>query len=524
MAEHAAGAPSRATAARAPATGAPAAAEPTAEHGSPEGGSSAAVPGATGVARRPPAVVSPVSGEGGPVPAPGRVDLDRPRRLHLVGIGGSGLSSMAEVLIGMGHRVSGSDVADSPVLDRLRGLGVAVTVGHDTGAAVGAEVVTVSTAIPADDPEVAAARAAGVAVVRRAALLAAITALRRTVAVSGTSGKTTTTAMLATTLAGAGARPSFVVGGVVEGLGAGGHWDQGEWLAVEADESDGTFLHLAAEVAVVTSVAPDHLDHWGSFAALVDAFARFSAAARVALVCADDDVAAGVGRTVGARSYGTAPGADYRVVGLELEPAASRFRLERHGVVLGEVGVPQPGRHNALNAAAALAAAMETGVAFADAAAALARFPGVARRFELRGQAGGVTVVDDYAHLPDKVAAAIAAARGGGWRRVVCVFQPHRYSRTEALWRDFATAFDGVDVLVVTDVYAAGEAPRAGVSGKLIVDAVAAARPAQAVAWLPRRADVLPFLRSRLRPGDLCLTVGAGDVTTLADDLLAALS
>ena len=455
-------------------------------------------------------------------PAAAAVDLGRPLRVHVVGVGGAGMSAIAEVLTAMGHRVSGSDATPSAALERLGDLGIDVAVGHDPRHGDDAEVVTMSSAVPLDNPEVAAARSRRVPVLRRAEILAAIAARRRTIAVAGTHGKTTTSAMLATALAGAGLRPSFIVGGAIAGIGSGARWDDGEWLVVEADESDGTFLELAPELAVVTSVAPDHLDHWGGFDLLVSAFDRFTADAPRALVCADDEVATRVGERAGAATYGTTEGADFRLCGLELVPGASRFSLEWGGRMLGEVRVPAPGRHNALNATAALGAAVLAGAPFEPMAAALAAYPGVARRFQRRGQARGVTFVDDYAHLPAKVTAAVAAARGGGWQRVVCVFQPHRYSRTETLWRDFATAFDGVDVLVVTDVYGAGEAPRPGVTGKLIVDAVLEARPTQAVAWLPRREDVLGYLRGRLRPGDLCLTLGAGDITTLADDLLGS--
>jgi UDP-N-acetylmuramate--alanine ligase len=375
--------------------------------------------------------------------------------------------------------------------------------------------------VPPDNAEVVAARAAGLPVLARADLLAAVAAGRRTVAVSGTHGKTTTSAMLATALDGAGTAPSFLVGGVIGGLGTGARWAEGEWLVVEADESDGTFLRLSPEIAVVTSVAPDHLEHWGGFAALTAAFGRFlEGATGPALACADDEVAARLGAAAGALTYGTAEGADYRAVEVALEPAAVTFAVEHAGARLGRVRVPLPGLHNVRNATAAVAAALLAGAPFAAVAASLARYPGVARRFQHRGEAGGVTFVDDYAHLPDKVAAAVSAAKGGGWRRVVAVFQPHRYSRTESLWRDFATAFDEADLLVVTDVYGAGEAPRPGVTGKLIVDAVLEARPSQQVAWLPGRPEVVGYLRSRLRPGDLCLTMGAGDITTLPDEVL----
>ena len=454
---------------------------------------------------------------------PGGLDLSRPRRVHVVGIGGSGMSALAEVLVTMGHRVSGSDAAASPVLERLAALGVRTAVGHATDHLGDAEAVAVSTAIPPDNPEVAVARRRGLPVLPRAELLAAVAAGRRTIAVAGTHGKTTTSAMLAVALDGAGLRPSFLVGGVIGGLGTGARWSDGEWLVVEADESDGTFLRLAPEIAIVTSVAPDHLDHWGGFDALTAAFGQFVAGASgQALVCADDELAARAGAPRHALTYGTAEGADYRIVDLEPAPAGVAFVLEHGDSALGRISLPLPGRHNALNAAAAAAAALVVGASFESVADSLARYPGVARRFQHRGEAGGVTFVDDYAHLPAKVAAAVSAARGGGWRRVVAVFQPHRYSRTAALWPDFATAFDGADLLVVTDVYGAGEPPRPGVSGKLIVDAVLDARPSQQVAWLPARADVVAFLRSRLRPGDLCLTLGAGDITSLPDELLAA--
>ena len=453
------------------------------------------------------------------------VDLARPRRIHLVGIGGAGMSAIAEVLVAQGHTLSGTDQAPSAAVERLRRLGVDARVGHDAAAVGDAEIVTPSTAIPLDNPELVAARDRGLTVLRRGQLLGAIAARRRTIAVAGTHGKTTTTAMLATALGGAGHRPSFVVGGSLGGMATGARWDSGEWLVVEADESDGTFLDLPVDVAVVTSVAPDHLDHWGDLATLEAAFGRFLAGARRSVVCADDEPAARIGSGMGVATYGTDAGADYRLCDLVLEPASSAFVLDVRGRSLGMVRVPAPGRHNALNAAAALAAALEGGAVapgpiFEAAVAALGAYPGVDRRFQVRGQLGGVTVVDDYAHLPAKVAAAVSSACGGGWRRVICVFQPHRYSRTDALWRDFATVFDGVDLLVVTEIHAAGEAPRPGVTGKLIADAVCEARPGQAVAWLPRRDDVLAFLRARLRPGDLCLTVGAGDVTTLAADLL----
>ena len=450
------------------------------------------------------------------------LDLSRPMAVHVVGVGGAGMSAIAEVLATMGHRVSGSDARESAVLDRLRGVGIEVSAGHDAahvGPAV--EAVAVSTAVPLENPEVQAARQRGIPILRRADVLSAVTRLRRTIAVAGTHGKTTTSALLSTALTSAGLDPSFVVGGEIAGLGTGARWGEGEWLIVEADESDGTFLDLDADVAVVTSLEPDHLEHYGDFDRLVDAFALFlSQAGGGRLVCADDPLAAKVGAAAGAVSYGFDPGAAFRMVDFEADRTATSFTLLRDGDELGAVHVPLPGRHNARNAAAAVGAAMLAGAPFDRAAAGVGGFAGVGRRSQLRGERDGVTFVDDYAHLPGEVMPTLAAARDGGWERVVCVFQPHRYRRTEALWADFAHAFTGAEVLVVTEIYSAGERPRPGISGRLIADAVRGAHPSARVEWLPERADVVSFLRAELRAGDLCLTLGAGDLTTLPDDLL----
>jgi UDP-N-acetylmuramate--alanine ligase len=435
------------------------------------------------------------------------------------------MSAIAEVLAAMGHRVTGTDQRDSHKLVQLRSVGVDARAGHDAAAVGEAEVVAASTAVPAGHVELEEARRRGLPVLRRADLLAAVCATRRTVAVAGTHGKTTTAAMAAHVLAGAGLRPSWIVGADLVGAGSGARWDSGEWLVVEADESDGTFLALPAEVALVTSVEPDHLEHWGGFGPLQDAFCRFLAGATGwGLACADDPGAAGAGQNAGARTYGTAGAADFRLTGVEPRPSGTTFGLEHGGSLQGRVTVPLPGLHNARNGAAALAVALGLGVPFGIAAAALGGFPGVARRFQVRGERGGVTFVDDYAHLPGEVAAALAAAAGGGQGRIVCVFQPHRYSRTEALWRDFGACFAGADVLAVTGLYPAGEASRPGVTAKLVVDAVAEAPPGRRpgrLLWLPERSALVAWLRRELRPGDLCLTLGAGDVTTLADDLLA---
>jgi UDP-N-acetylmuramate--alanine ligase len=448
-------------------------------------------------------------------------DPARPRRIHVVGVGGAGMSAIASVLAAMGHTVTGSDLKRSPTLERLAARGVRVSVGHDAAYVADADVVALSTAVPEGNPEVVEARRRGVTVLSRAEALAAIAATRRCVAVSGTHGKTTTTSMLALILVEAGLRPSFLIGGDVNEIGTNAVWDTGEWLVLEADESDGTFLRLSPEIAVVTNVEPDHLDFYGDFDRLVDAFDRFLASASVgAVVGVDDPVAARLGAERGADLVGTAPDATHRIVDLEVGRGVS-FALRVHGDELGRVSLPVTGANIARNAAVAVAAAMRVGAPFGAARRALARFAGVARRFEWRGEAQGVRFVDDYAHLPTEVAAVIEAARATTGGRLVVVFQPHRYSRIAALGEQFADAFTGADVVVVTDVFAAGETPRPGVTGRVVADAVARVHPSLDVAYVSGRAELRTHVAALLAPGDLCLTLGAGDLTTLPDELQA---
>ncbi len=349
-------------------------------------------------------------------------------------------------------------------------------------------------------------------------MLQAIVALRRTIAVAGTHGKTTTSSMLALVLVEAGLHPSFIIGGEVNEIGTNAAWDTGELLVVEADESDGTFLQLPAEIGVVTSVEPDHIEHYGSFEALEAAFSTFLGQVGSAVVCADDGVAISLAPT-SAVTYGRAPGATVRIARLRSGRNDLHFELLKGGESLGEFTLPVPGAHNALNATAAVAVALELGVDVEHARRALARFAGVARRFEFRGEVGGVTFVDDYAHLPGEVRMALAAARGGEFERVVCVFQPHRYSRVASLAPGFADAFEQADVVAVTDVYAAGELARPGVSGKLVLDAIVRSHPEARAVYLPNHDDLLAYLRTILRPGDLCITLAAGDLTNLASEL-----
>jgi UDP-N-acetylmuramate--alanine ligase len=362
-------------------------------------------------------------------------------------------------------------------------------------------------------------------VVHRAAALTAICATRRTVGIAGTHGKTTTSALLASLLVEAGLDPGFIVGATVAGLATNAAWGGDGPLVVEADESDGTFLALGATDAIVTNVEADHLEHWGGEVQLRLAFEQFvGALPGTAVLCADDPGArALVDHAARPRTYGTDAGSDYRIVDPVTEGTGVTFTLEHAGEAVSVTVPAAPGVHNARNAAGAIAMAHVLGVPLDRAGAALGGFRGVARRFEVRGEAKGIVLVDSYDHLPTEVAAALAAARAGSWRRVVCCFQPHRYSRTESLGPSFAHAFADADVLAITDVYPAGEAPRPGVTGKIVVDAVLDAHPWKHVAWLPTLDDVVAYLATTLRPGDLCLTLGAGDLTSVPDRVLAAL-
>ncbi len=446
--------------------------------------------------------------------------LEVPRRIHVVAAGGAGMSGIATVLAQQGHTVTGSDQSDGAALERLRELGVEVHVGHDAAHVGDAELVVISTAVAQDNPEVVAARRRGIPVLRRIDLLPALARRQPFVSVSGTHGKTTTTSMLATALVGAGEDPGYLIGAPVAALGGAAAHGQGRWFVLEADESDGSFLAGPRAAALVTNIEADHLEFWGGWDELVAGFEQFLRTTEgPTVVCADDPVAAEVGRRVGAASYGVHPDATHRIVDLALDSDGATFSLVTPSGT-AEVTVAVPGLHNALNAAGALTVAERLGVDPATAAEALGRYTGVARRFERRGHRGGVDFVDDYAHLPTEVRAALAAGRSGGWQRVVATFQPHRYSRTQALWNEFADAFVDADVLVLTEIYAAGEAPRPGVGGELLVQAVTAAHPDRDVRWAPGLDDAAALLADELRPGDLCMSIGAGDVTTLPDRVL----
>ncbi len=453
------------------------------------------------------------------------VDLGRPRRLHVVGVGGPGMSACAVLLAEDGHRVSGSDWHETAALASVRAAGVDVTVGHDGALVAGVDAVLASTAVPEDNPEVVAARAVGIPVLRRLDLLPAVGERHPFVAVAGTHGKTTTAALATVALRGAGLDPSFLIGAPVGSLGAAAGIRSGRLLVLEADESDGTFLVGPRAASLLTNVEADHLEYWGSMEALEDGFAAFlEGTDGPCVVCADDPVARRLGLAVDASTYGTAPDASFRIDGLQLGRSGVRFELVDPDGARVPVDLPLPGLHNARNAAGALAVATVVGADLPAAAESLREFAGVARRFEVLGTAAGVTVVDDYAHLPTEVRSVLAACRSGGWSRVVAVFQPHRYSRTQRHWHEFGAAFDDADVLVLCELYPAGEAPRPGVSGELLLEAVASTGRRSPLVWQPTLDDVVGYLLDELRDGDVLVTVGAGDVTTVGPRVLDGLA
>ena len=435
------------------------------------------------------------------------------------------MSALAHILRQLGHTVTGSDQSESETLSRLQHEGLHVWAPHDPRKLAQPSLVAKSVAIREDNPELLALIDRGLPIGSRADYMEALGRLRRTIAVSGTAGKTTTSAMIATIATQAGWNPSMIVGATVHGLGTGVSWHESDWFVVEADESDGSFLRFRAEAVVVNSIEADHLDYWESMANLESGFDRFvGQASGPRLVCADDlGCQELLTRMQNERvlTFGFAAASTYRIVEFAAHELLSTFDVLGPNGMTVSVRLQVPGRHNARNATAALAVMVELGVSPDVAAAALAEFRGAARRYEYRGTANGVTFVDDYAHLPAKVRAAVDAALLGGWSRVLAIYQPHRFTRTRDLWQDHAHSFEGVDVLVVTDIYPAGQDPIDGVSAELIVEAVRSAHPNQRVEYVVGRAALVDFLERELMAGDLCLTMNAGDLTTLPTEMLA---
>ena len=447
--------------------------------------------------------------------------------IHFVGIGGIGMSGIAEVLANLGYTVRGSDVAESANVKRLREKGIEVAIGHEAGNVAGAHVVVVSSAIKRDNPELTAARASRLPVVRRAEMLAELMRLKSCIAIAGTHGKTTTTSLVATLLEAGQFDPTVINGGVINAYGTNARLGDGTWMVVEADESDGTFLKLPADIAVVTNVDPEHLDHFKTFEAVQGAFQSFVENVPFygfAVMCTDHPVVQTlVGRIEDRRivTYGENPQADVRLVDLANEGGQSVFTIlfrDRTGETVHTIErlvMPMPGRHNALNATAAIAVARELGMSDEKIRSALAGFGGVKRRFTRTGAWNDITVIDDYGHHPVEIAAVLKAARESTRGQVIAVMQPHRYTRLASLFDEFCTCFNDADVVIVAPVYAAGEAPIPGIDRDALVQGLRTRGHRQVVA-LSDSQQLASLVKGIATPGDLVVCLGAGNITQWA--------
>jgi UDP-N-acetylmuramate--alanine ligase len=452
-------------------------------------------------------------------------------RVHFVGIGGAGMSGIARIMVSREIVVSGSDSTPSPLLDELAGLGVAVYIGHraeNLGSLGAGDTLVVSSAIRADNPELAEATRRGLRILHRAAALASVMAGRRVIAVAGTHGKTTTTSMITTVLRDCGADPGYVIGGVLRETGLGAEDGAGLDFVAEADESDGSFLLLSPDAAVITNVEADHLDNYQDLAAIKDAFTEFGrGVSHLVVSCGDDPGAEAVAATLDpakVRRYGESPSADYQLSDIKPDGMGVSFNVTAvhspFGEVFAQLTLRVPGRHNALDATAAFAMAVELGFAPPRVTAALAGYGGARRRLELKGEARGVRVLDSYAHHPTELAADLSAARDiAGAGRVIAVFQPHLYSRTRLFAAGFGASLGLADEVIVLDVYAAREEPEPGVTGELVARAV----PSGRARYVPDTGQVVALVAELAGPGDVVLTMGAGDVTKLGPRLLEAL-
>jgi UDP-N-acetylmuramate--alanine ligase len=446
------------------------------------------------------------------------------QRVHLVGIGGSGMSGIAEVLLSIGYGVSGSDLRSSPVIERLRKLGATVYEGHRAENVQGAHVVVISSAVSADNIEVMEAQRLKIPVIPRAEMLAELMRLKFGIAVAGAHGKTTTTSMVASVLGAAGLDPTFVVGGRVNHAGSNARVGQSEYMVVEADESDRSFLLLAPVIAVVTTIDREHLDHYKSLEEIQDAFLQFVNRAPFygeVVLCLDEPAVQAIIPRVRRPviTYGTSSQADLQISDPKLQGLSSEFRLQYHGEDLGMFSLPAPpGIHNVRNAAAAAAVALALNVPADLIRSGLSHFAGVGRRFEMKGSYNGVALIDDYGHHPAEIRATLEAARGCGYKRLLVLFQPHRYTRTQQLWEDFCQSFNQADILVITDIYAAGEAPIDGITAERLAAGISAAGH-KSVVYSSTLQGGIEFMLREARPGDAVLTIGAGSVGRVTDEL-----
>jgi UDP-N-acetylmuramate--alanine ligase len=454
----------------------------------------------------------------------------RIKHVHFVGAGGIGMCGLAELLHDQGYRVSGSDLRVGPTVERLRSLGMEISVGHDAANVGAADVVVYSSAVRATNPEILAAERLKIPVIPRAEMLAEVMRLKDGIAVAGSHGKTTTTSFIAHVLYTAGLDPTAVIGGRVVGSGGaptGARLGAGDLLVAEADESDGSFLRLAPVIAVVTNIDPEHLDHYGSFEALQDAFASFANSVPFwgcSVICLDHPGVQAMIPRLSRRytTYGFASQADLVASEVTASREGTRFSVRLRGEAMGTVTIGMPGRHNVLNALAAIGVALELDVPFSDTAEALSSFVGIERRFEDKGTVAGIRVIDDYAHHPAEIIATLASARGVHPGRIVAAFQPHRFTRTRDVWNEFIPAFNDADVLLLTEIYSAGETKIVGIEGGPLVEAILAHGHRDA-RFVPDLDGLLDALDEEVRSGDLVLTLGAGSISSLGARLVKRL-
>ena len=448
------------------------------------------------------------------------------QRIHFVGIGGIGMSGIAEVLVNLGYQVSGSDLRESPTTQRLTTLGVQVHLGHDAKCIEGAQVVVISSAVKGDNPEVVAAHAAKIPVIPRGEMLAELMRMKYGIAIAGSHGKTTTTSMVAQVLSQGGIDPTIVIGGKLGAIGSNAKLGKGPFLVAEADESDGSFLLLSPTIGVITNVDREHLDHYKDLGEIMDAFADFGNKVPFygsVFVCMDDPNVATLRPRLKrqVRTYGTNPQVDIRALDIRMDGWRSNFKVRAFGEDLGDFSLGVPGHHMVLNALATIGVALELGVEREVIRASLASFTGADRRFQKKGERKGVLVVDDYGHHPTEIAATLAGARRGfPDRRLVVAFQPHRYSRTQALLEEFGRCFFDADKVLVTDIYAASEPAIPGLTGRSVVEAILAHGQRDAT-FVPRVEDLAQVLAEVTEPGDLVMTLGAGSITTVGGAFLA---
>ncbi|MCL6471641.1 MAG: UDP-N-acetylmuramate--L-alanine ligase [Firmicutes bacterium] len=456
--------------------------------------------------------------------------------IHFVGIGGAGMSGIAKVLLEMGYKVSGSDLKDSRYTRALRAMGAKISIGHSESNLNEPDIVVVSSAIPESNPEVKAAARENIPIVRRAEMLSWLSRNMRSIAIAGTHGKTTTTSMVSLAFEKLQLDPTFLIGGELNDIGSNAKYGSGEFFITEADESDGSLLYLRPEAIVITNIEADHLDYYSSLEEIEDLFLTFTELLPehgFVVACADNPGVIHLMKrsskkfvtyAIEARGNGQPKQCDFIACNVRQEKLGSVYDVYHHHSFIGTVRLNVPGIHNVYNSLATIALAMSLGLDKDKVIAALSQFSGVKRRFQIVGKVSNVTLVDDYAHHPTEVKATLDAAKSGDWHRLICIFQPHRYTRTKFLGKDFGSAFNDADIVVLTDVYAAGEEPIPGVTGKVIVDAVLAESPRKNIVYLPKKTEIPKFLLETARDGDLILTMGAGDISAIGEDYLKLVS